>query len=175
MQESLPGQMKETEFNIEILSHKDAVYRLARSLLSDSADAEDATQDVMLKLWSMRERLADVDNIRAFVFAVARNNCLDRLRNRKLRQGSKLENVPEMAGGDYRAPENSDLVPIIKEAIRALPEQQRTVMHLRDIEELEIDEIARIMELDESSVRSNLSRARKKVREKLIKIMDYGV
>ena len=68
-----------------------------------------------------------------------------------------------------------DMAALSLKLIERLPERQRLTMHMRDVEGYEIEEIALILESDEASVRVNLSRARRSVREQLLKIMNYGV
>ena len=68
-----------------------------------------------------------------------------------------------------------DMASLTRRLIAELPEKQRVAIHMRDVEGYEIEEIATLLECDESSVRMNLSRARKSVREQLIKLMNYGV
>ena len=79
-----------------------------------------------------------------------------------------------MADGDNETTTN-DMAMITRRLISQLPEKQRLAMHMRDIEGYEMDEIASLLESDEASVRVNISRARKSVREQLIKLMNYGV
>ena len=67
------------------------------------------------------------------------------------------------------------MVMLTKRFISELPERQRIVIHLRDVEGYEFEEIARIIESDETSVRVNLSRARKRIKEQLLNAMNYGV
>ena len=68
-----------------------------------------------------------------------------------------------------------DMASLTRRLIAGLPEKQRVAIHMRDVEGYEIEEIAALLECDEASVRMNLSRARKSVREQLIKLMNYGV
>ncbi len=166
--------MKETEFDIRILCLRDAMYRLARSILCDGSEAEDAVQDILEKMWRDRDRLGGYANVKGFVLVSVRNNCLDRIRKRKSRPSVDLEHgrqLAERSPGNY---DNEDLVRIAKKAMAGLPEKQRSVMHFRDIEGMELEEIAAVMDMDPVAVRSNLSRARKKVRDEINKVLEYG-
>lgn len=71
--------------------------------------------------------------------------------------------------------ENADSIELIKRIISNLPDLQRTVIHLRDVETMEYEEIVEITGLNLNAVRVNLSRARKKVRDEIIKIQNYGI
>lgn len=154
---------------------KDKIFRFARSIVSDRAEAEDVTQDIFEKLWARRETLDGCTNLDGFVMSSVRNLCYDRLRNRQMRTG-KMEAIkaetPTVAKG--YSPETTDAADIAARLIAALPEKQRIVIHLRDVEGYEIEAISEVVEMDAPTVRVILSRARKSVREDMIKIMNYG-
>jgi RNA polymerase sigma-70 factor (ECF subfamily) len=69
--------------------------------------------------------------------------------------------------------EYTDMAGLIKRIVEVLPEQQRSILHMRDIEEMEFEQIADIMDMNINAVRVNLSRARKKVRDTVLKIQGY--
>jgi RNA polymerase sigma-70 factor (ECF subfamily) len=71
--------------------------------------------------------------------------------------------------------ENADSVGLVKQIISGLPELQRKIIHLRDIEQFEYEEIAEATEMNVNAIRVNLSRARKKVRDEILKIQNYGI
>jgi RNA polymerase sigma-70 factor (ECF subfamily) len=102
--------------------------------------------------------------------ASARNLCLDRLRGRRPR----LE-VSTALADDGGPPDEGDVAGIVERLMAALPPGQSTVMRLRDVECMETGEIARVMGISETAVRMSLSRARSTVREKLEKILNYGL
>ena len=79
-----------------------------------------------------------------------------------------------MADGDNETTTN-DMATLTPKLMAELPDKQRIAIHMRDIEGYEIEEIANLLESDEASVRVNLSRARKSIREQIIKLMNYGV
>lgn len=166
--------MKEIEFDTKILCLRDAMYRLARSLLGEESEAQDAVQDILEKMWRDRDKVDGYTNLKGFVLVSVRNNCLDRIRKRKTRRSVDLDHSRQLSGKDNRNYDNEDLVRIAKRSMNELPEKQRSVMHFRDIEGLELEEIAAIMDMDPGAVRSNLSRARKKVRDEIKKVLEYG-
>ncbi len=166
--------MKETEFNTKILCLRDAMYRLARSLLGDEYEAQDAVQDILEKMWRDRVKLGNYTNLKGFILVSVRNNCLDRIRKRKVRRSTDLDHSKQLSEKTPRNYDTEDLVRIARKAMEQLPEKQRSAIHLRDIEGLELEEIAVIMDTDEGSVRSNLSRARKKIRDEINKVLEYG-
>jgi len=156
------------QFEIQILPFKDKIFRLALFLLSDKAEAEDATQEVFVRLWNHKNNLSSVENIQAFVLRVTRNLCLDKLRTKNRRQeeiDTSNNVVEETMVNPHEQTEQRNLLDFVKQQIALLPEMQRTIMTLRDIEELEFDEIAEITGLNENAIKVNLSRARKKIRD----------
>ncbi len=155
------------QFEIEVLLLKDKIARLAFYLLGNNEEAEDATQEVFLKLWHIKDELEVVDNMQAFALRITRNLCLDKIRaqNRRLQKNEAIEeSLKERADNPHEQTEIRDLLSVIKKQIAALPETQRTVITLRDIEGLEFDEIAEITGMNENAIKVNLSRARKKIR-----------
>ena len=163
--------MTRKEFETDILPLSRTLYRFAFRFLSSKEEAEDAVQDVFLKLWKMRDKLSEYDNIQAFTMTVTRNHCLDRLRKKK------MEYFDDTSMDDARTSdmnledrmENMERFRIITDIISNLPENYRSVIQLRDIDGYEYEEIARKLNTDISNLRVILSRARKMVREKLKK------
>ncbi len=166
--------MTSEEFKSDVLPVKDKLYRFALRLLGDTEDAQDIVQEIFLRLWSKRENLSEYRSIEAFAMTMTRNLCLDKLKS----PASKKESFDESREmPDNRTPytrtETTDTIRLVKMAMEALPEQQRMVIHLRDIEECDFDEIAEVTGLSLNNVRVTLSRARKKIRDTLIKINNY--
>lgn len=162
--------MNSEELNIEFLALKDTAYRYAVSLLHDTSLAQDATQDLYEKLWRRRLFIRR-SGFRSLVMTSIRNICLDLLRERE----RKRRNVqPDPL--DVVAPtEDRELMQTIKRLIEALPEREREVIHLHDYEGMEYAEVAEIIGSSESAARMACSRARQKIKEELIKVMNYGL
>ena len=157
-----------------INSLRDTVYRLARSIIMDDAEAEDIVQDVFERIWLIRDKVLNSTFPRAYACRIAHNLAIDRQRTKMRRQTYAVNEDTTTADVNISA-ELSDITNITQRAIASLPEKQRIAIHLRDVEGYEIEEIASLLESDEASVRVNLSRARKSIREQLIKLMNYGV
>jgi RNA polymerase sigma-70 factor (ECF subfamily) len=153
------------QFEIKILPLKNNIYRLAKALLGNATNAEDAVQDIYLKLWAQRDQLDQAENVKAFCLKIARNHCLDQWRAENRTDFEEL-NDAHFANerSPYEQAEQNDLVDQIKQQIALLPELQRTVIHLRDVEGMELNEIAAITGLSENAVKVNLSRARQRIR-----------
>ncbi|MCX6243541.1 MAG: sigma-70 family RNA polymerase sigma factor [Bacteroidetes bacterium] len=162
--------MELREFKIQVIPLKDKLYRLAKRLLEDADEAQDIVQEVFIKLWNRRDKLDEYRSVEALAVVTTRNMCLDKLKAKKY----PVERIDELRS-DPAEPATESAVDIeelsgrIRQIIQTLPEQMKTIMQLRDIEGYDYEEIAGIMEMNENAVRVNLSRARKKVREILIK------
>ena len=107
---------------------------------------------------------------RQLVMVSIRNICLDLLRERERR---RRDNPPQNIAAE--ANEDSELIQMVGKIIATLPEREREVIHLHDYEGLGYNEIAEIIGSSESAARMACSRARQKVQEELIKVMNYGV
>lgn len=168
--------MKQSEFLKTVMPFKDKVFRLAKRLLVSTEEAEDATQELYFKLWNNKSKLKDYKSIEAFAMTMTKNYCFDRL---KSKQASNLKlvhsNYKEKDTPLQRQIELNDSVSLVHLLIEDLPEQQKLVIQLRDIEQYEFDEIAEMLNLKPTAIRVTLSRARKTIREQLIKQHNYGV
>ncbi len=170
--------MELERFTAEVVPMGRKLYRFALSYLKEEADAEDAVQEVMIKLWDRRHKLGEYRSLEAFAMTVTRNHCLDRIRGRhtvswEATPGMERQEVRERSPQEHL--ELSDHVQKVKEIMLDLPEQQREIIQLRDVEGYEFDEIAEITGMNINLIRVNLSRARKKIRETLINWNDYGM
>ena len=168
--------MNQSDFLKVVLPFKDKVFRLAKRLLVSTEEAEDATQELFLKLWRNKEKLNSYRNIEAFAMTMTKNYCFDRL---KSKQASNLtlvhSNYKEKDTSLNKKIEYQDSVNQVHKLIENLPEQQKIIIQLRDIEEYDFDEISKMVDMKPIAVRVALSRARKTIRKKLIKKHNYGV
>lgn len=167
--------MTPEEFKNRLLPIKNKLYRFALSFSNNRQEAEDTVQEVYLKMWDMRKDLKKYRSTEALMMTITKNVSLDKLKGKKNKAISLNEQI---AGSVFdenpeRKTEQSDLMKKLKEIIRNLPEQQKTVVHLRDVEGYDFEEIINITGYDMNYLRVNLSRGRKKIRETMIKIHDY--
>jgi len=155
---------------------KDKVFRLAKRLLVSTEEAEDATQELYFKLWNNKEKLKKYNSIEAFAMTMTKNYCFDRL---KSKQASNLtlvhSNYKEKGTSLDKQVDLNDSVSKVHELMENLPEQQKIIIQLRDIEQYEFDEIAEMLDLKPTAIRVSLSRARKTIREQLLKQHNYGI
>jgi RNA polymerase sigma factor, sigma-70 family len=154
------------QFKISVVPLRAKLLNCARRMTDGNADTEDVVQEAFLKLWYMREKLDEYQSVEALAMTMVKNLCLDRWRTLKP-QGVELEKVmlnSEIANPEQEL-EQQDNIKLIREIIESLPPVQQTIIRMKDIEGYEMDEIAMITGTGVEAVRSNLSRARKKVRD----------
>ena len=169
-------RMLASEFKTIVLPLSTKLLRFAVQLTKDEDEARDVIQDVFLKLWQKRDSLAKVDNLEAFAMRMTRNRCLDLFRGSHtvpLEDGQLTRQRDEQSNLQQEI-ELSETAVLIRKLIGQLPDTQRVVMHLRDVEQYEYEEIARVTDMNVNAIRVTLSRARKKVRDELIKHQQYG-
>jgi len=166
--------MTTEEFKKRVLPIKDKLFRLARRILNDVEESEDVIQEVFYRLWVRKEELENYRSIEAFAMVITKNMCLDKIKSKHYQKAELAEwNAPV----DYHSPQKiieiKEDVSNIHRLIQQLPELQRIIVQMRDVEELEFEEIAGILQMNLNAIRVNLSRARKTIREQLIKKHEY--
>jgi RNA polymerase sigma factor (sigma-70 family) len=166
--------MTPEEFKIQVLPLKHRLFRLALRMLGRVEEAEDTVQDAMVKLWNRRAELENYSSIEAFAMTITKNLSLDKIRSK----GFQTERISEkqavnLSDGKEERLEKEDFARFVRKIIDHLPEQQKVIMQMRDIEGMEYEQIAEVMELNINAIRVNLSRARKKVRDTILKIQGY--
>lgn len=150
-------------------SFRDKLYRLALRLLNSSDEASDVAQEVWVRLWQKREDLPKLNNAESFAFTMTRNLCLDVLKSSRMKN-ERLDAFHEntLAGPQGDSIEKNEKLALIHRAINNLPEQQKIVMQLRDIEGYELSEIAQTLNLTQNNTKVILCRARQNVRETIL-------
>jgi RNA polymerase sigma-70 factor (ECF subfamily) len=150
-----------------ITQHQDDVWSLARYLLKDASEAEDAAQEVFVRLWKHR-KVVDAERVRPWLMKVTRNECLDRLRRH--RPAGELDDNVAAEGGPLMEVQQAELSHWLKQAIGRLKEPYRSLVLLRDVQQHSYEDVAQTMELSLSQVKVYLHRARKQLREQLREI-----
>ena len=168
--------MTQTEFLNIVMPFKDKVFRLAKRLLVSTEEAEDATQEVLIKLWNNQSKFEEFKNVEAFSMTMTKNYCLDKLKSKQA-QNLKIvhSNYQDHNISLQKDIENKDSLDWVGRIIADLPEQQKMVIQLRDIEQYELDEISDMLDMNNTAVRVALSRARKTIRAKLTNTHSYGI
>lgn len=168
--------MNQTEFIHLVTPFKDKVFRLAKRLLVSTEEAEDATQEILVKLWNMNDGLKEYRSVEALAMTMTKNYCFDQLKSKR---ASNLKivhnNFTDREASLQQKVEDRDTWNWVEKIINDLPEQQKLIIQMRDIEQYEFEEIAKILEMNETAIRVALSRARKTIRESMTKTHNYGI
>ncbi len=170
--------MENARFRTEILPLKDKFFRLALRITLDRAEAEDITQETLIRMWEQRDGWNEIQSLEAWGLTICRNFSLDHIRKRQLQvereQDFLTPSLPHSVTSSLLSapPPDEQLdqkqrVEAVLQLIDQLPEVQRTVIQLRDIEGMRYDEIAQATGLSETQVKVYLHRARKRIRETL--------
>ncbi|MFY1611609.1 RNA polymerase sigma factor [Macellibacteroides fermentans] len=156
-------------FKSTVLPLRDKLLKYSVKLTDDGADAEDIVQEAFLKLWYIRDRLDGYQSVEALSVQVVKNLCLDKLRSKRMdRMPENSESILADAVTPEQLLEQHDAAAIIGRLIQQLPTLQQCIIRMKDVEGYELSEIAQITGTQIESVRVNLSRARKKVREQFL-------
>jgi len=160
-----------------VLPLKDRLYRLALRITLNPAEAEDAVQDTLIRVWEHREEWEQIDSIEAYAHTICRNIALDMAGkagrgNVQLNEDSSMFNVQCSMFNDF---EQKERLSLVRKIMDTLPEVQRSIMELRDIEGKTYQEIGNILKLTESQVKVYLHRARTSIRQQAEEIEKYGL
>ncbi len=153
--------MDKARFTAAVERHQAMVYRMALHALGSSQDADDAVQEVFLRLFQYRGTFEGDEHLRRWLLRVAVNCCRDLLKSPWRKRRVSLESLPETPVFDQ--PEQAALY----REVMALPEKYRTVLNLFYYEELSVREIGELLGVGDSTVTTRLARARRRLRERL--------
>ena len=168
---------------MDIAEYKNIVANMRSLLLSkaygitgNKDDAEDVVQEVCLRLWHMRNNLDKYGNVNAVCVTMVRNLSIDKVRAKRIEVGD--EELLSVKGESNMMPdrqlEGKEARSLIRDLIKKLPALQQEVLRLKDMEEHETEEIVAVLGISAESVRNNLSRARKRLRELLMEYQKSG-
>lgn len=156
--------MDAREFTIRFMSLSDSLYRVAWYMLESESDAQDAVQDLFVKLWNNKDNLDGINNPKAYCIMLLKNQCIDRIRQARHRQATELdESIASECdiSTDINRREELDRV---MEAIERLPDRERQVLKMRTIEGLSYEEMSEKTGMNNLTLRVVLSQARKKLK-----------
>jgi RNA polymerase sigma-70 factor, ECF subfamily len=166
--------------------YKSKVFNLAYGMIGDRSEADDLAQDVFIKAYYALPKFQFRSEFGTWLYRIAVNHVRDYLRKNKHRLDEVSihelgETIPGASGSSFEDRQLADKRrALVQAALRRLPEKYRTILALRDMQELTYEEISRILAISPGTVDSRLHRARKKLREKLAAIVggqggDYGL
>lgn len=169
--------MQAINFRNDILPLKDKLFRLALRITMNRAEAEDVVQDTMLRVWGRRDEWEGMESVEAYCLTVCRNLAIDRSQLKESQNEELTEsnaNTPDSAD-PYSLCVRNEQMALIHRLISGLPEKQRTILQLRDVEGKSYKEIVDIVGVSEEQVKVNLFRARQKIKQQYTEINDYGL
>lgn len=169
--------MQKISFRNDILPLKDKLFRLALCITRNREEAEDIVQDTMLRVWNRREEWNVWETVEGFCLTICRNLAIDRSQKmdaRHVELSPEVTELPDMAAPD-KLMERDERLGLLHRLIAELPEKQRTILQLRDVEGKSYKEIAEILQLTEEVVKVNLFRARQRIKLKYNEIDTYGL
>lgn len=178
--------MKNISFRTHVLPLKNELFRLALRITLNREEAEDVVQETMMKVWNRRDDWERIESIEAFCLTICRNLAVDKTRRRVKDEGLRNTDYGtrnteyDIADMSYASnPEEQavqrDRIQLVRTLINGLPEKQRSVMQLRDIEGKSYKEIAAILDISEEQVKINIFRARQTIKQRFLEIQEYGL
>lgn len=169
--------MQTPDFRHDILPLKDKLFRVALRITFDRAEAEDIVQETLIRVWNKRDEWPQFASIEAYCLTVARNLAIDRSERMEAQNIGLTPETEQMAdaSGPHEQLVGKERLRLLRRLIARLPEKQRAVLQLRDVEEKSYKEIAGILDITEEQVKVNLFRARQKVKQQFIDIDNYGL
>ena len=153
--------MDKTSFTAAVERYQDTVYRVALHVLASPQDADDAVQEVFLRLYTAQKPFQGEEHLRRWLLRVTVNYCRDVLRSPWRKRRASLDELPTQPV--FQKPEQEALY----QTVMTLPENYRIVLVLFYYEELSVREIGTLLGLETSAVTTRLSRARAKLKEQL--------
>jgi len=147
------------------------VFRFVCGMVDDEALAHDLTQDTFAKLWAIRDRMEDVDSLRAYVFQMARNRVYNQQRDEQVRRDNEAELRASAAHASPPAPDtalDTDMLRAhLEDWMNELPDRQREALTLRRQSDLSHEEIAEVMDISPNTVNNHIVRAMQHLRSRL--------
>jgi RNA polymerase sigma-70 factor (ECF subfamily) len=163
--------MDNPEFEQAVVAHKDRVFGYAKAMLKDRAEAQDVTQEALVRLWRHRDSV-DAPGSRPWLMRTTHNLCIDRLRKRKVRgevdEGDTVVSLQtDHHPGPQQRAESGEIRTTIERALGSMPEMDRTVIVLREIQGMPYEEIAEALGMPLGTLKARLHRARDRLRSRL--------
>lgn len=146
------------------------ILSLSRRFLKEESEAEDNVQDTLLRLWTIRAQLDEVRSVQALTFAICRNLCISKLRKRRIVPMELSDEIRLISTHDSQwMLEEKENAEWLEDKIAGLPAAQMQILRMSQQDGLENNEIAEVLGISETTVRTALCKARKNLLEKLMK------
>lgn len=160
--------MQQSQFEAMARRVRPLIIGIGRMILLSEDEAEDIAQDTLLRLWTVRDRLEEYDSVDALARAIARNLCISRLRKIHLNTVPLIENVDAtMKGNPQSDMEDAENDAWLTKHVGKLPPSQMIIIRMKQNERMSNQEIAAILDINETAVRQALSKARRRLMEEM--------
>jgi RNA polymerase sigma-70 factor, ECF subfamily len=170
----VPDEVRKGLYCRLVEQHYSLAFRLALRLLMDEHTARDVVQDCFIKVWMNFNTYDEEKKFSTWLYKIVSNACVDQWRKNKRKQAAYAVSAAGWERGLAASPEETyvqnETLSTIRELCESLPPRQRLVFMLRDLEQLEMNEVCEITELDVNQVKANLYYARSQMRLKLEKV-----
>ena len=172
LQKAQEGDRK--AFEALVALHSRRVYNLALGYTGRHHDAEEIAQTVFVKVWKALPQFRGASAFSTWLYRLTLNACTDHYRRERKRRGDLSLDDPDLSPIRDAAPSPEEIViqweeeAILRKALAELPEQHRVILILREMDGLDYQEIAQVLEIQVGTVKSRLARARRALREKLL-------
>lgn len=169
--------MKEISFRNDILPLKEKLFRTALRITLDATEAEDVVQDTLIRVWNKREEWPEIVSIEAYCLTICRNLAIDRNERAgadRVSLNESLHTLTDISTPSERL-EQQESLKLARRLLEELPERQKQIVELREIEGKSYKEIAQTLNISEEQVKVNLFRARQKIKKQFSEINQYGL
>lgn len=160
------------EYEKFIIQYEKLIYNIAYKMFLNQEDAKDVSQEVCIKIYNNFDRLKKISNIKAFVYTMTYNTCMDEFRKRKGKTTIDLQELPETADSEKNPEEKfieNEKNNNIYKAMNDLSQEHRAYIILRDIEGLSYSEVSAVMGINIGTVKSGINRARNNLKKIIVK------
>lgn len=166
-------------FNRLVMLYQNKIYNLAFNYLKNSEEAKDVTQDIFITVHKNLDKLKDINKFKAWLYQIAVNQCRNRYKSLKRKGYFSSHSIDDpdsyiqLSSGESaeKSNERRDIVKHVRSTIAKMPEQEKEIIVLRDLQELSYEEISSILDLPLGTVKSRLNRARLALKDRLKNIL----
>jgi RNA polymerase sigma-70 factor (ECF subfamily) len=167
---------RERDFDTLVIRYKDMIFNLCFNITGDYDEAVDCSQEVFIKMYRNLHKFAFRSALSTWLYSIALNTCRNRLSSSYIKRKVSLDNFENnRISADETDPqlifERSEGGEAVRKAIARLPEEERTLIIMRDLDELSYEEITKITGVKTGTVKSRISRGRHRLRGLLQEVM----
>ena len=163
----------EQKIEAAVREHAQLVFKICYAVVRNHHDAEDATQEVFLRVWRNARRLEEIKDLRSWIARIAWNVAIDRKRRHPEQQMDEYFEIAQRPRAEDEVISGQMLM-LLERAIARLPRKERDALILASVEEMSMAEIAQVVGTSEATVRGRVFRARQQLRERMKRLTETG-